>query len=163
MSVPAPLEELPLLVRAGSVLALLPESVDTLAPYGSGDVVRLDETQRRLHLLAFPRARSASSFGESGRLASRSRRGRWTLSIRGARRHRILLEASLTTSAKRLRPCAVLVGRKRLKPKTWSARRGVLRARFRTGKRARTRVTVLDRSRCAARTGRGEGAGGGRR
>ena len=33
---PAPLDELPLLVRAGAVLPLLPADVDTLAPYGRG-------------------------------------------------------------------------------------------------------------------------------
>ena len=31
---PAPLDELPLLARAGTLLALLPSDVDTLADYG---------------------------------------------------------------------------------------------------------------------------------
>ena len=160
-SVPAPLEELPLLVRAGAVLALLPESVDTLAPYGSGAEVRLDEAVRRLHLLAFPRGRSTSSFGESGRLVSRVRKGRWTLGVQGAKRHRIDLEVALTTSGRKLRPCAVRVGGRSLKRKAWEVRKGVLRARFKTAKRKRTRVAVLDRSLCRARNGqRGKGAKG---
>ena len=37
VTVPAPLTELPLLVRAGAVLALLPPKVDTLAEYGRAD------------------------------------------------------------------------------------------------------------------------------
>jgi hypothetical protein len=152
-SVPAPLEELPLLVRAGAVLALLPESVDTLAPYGSGAEIRLDEAGRRLHLLAFPRGRSTSSFGESGRLVSRVRKGRWTLGIQGAKRHRIDLEAALTTSSRKLRPCAVRVGGRALKRKAWKVHKGVLRARFKTGKRKRTRVAVLGGSDCEAKKG----------
>jgi alpha-glucosidase (family GH31 glycosyl hydrolase) len=150
VTVPAPLEELPLLVRAGAVIALLPESVDTLAPFGSGAEVRLDEAGRRLHLLAFPRGRSSSSFGEPGRLVSRVRKGRWTLGIRGAKRHRIDLEAALTTSGRKLHPCEVRVGKRELKRKAWKVRKGVLRVSFKTGKRKRARLTVLDRSVCRA-------------
>ena len=53
---PAPLGELPLLARAGSVLPLLPADVDTLAPYGR-DLVHLRDRRGRLSLLAFPRGR----------------------------------------------------------------------------------------------------------
>src|SRR4029077_9379931 len=53
-TVPAPLEELPLFVRAGAVLPMLPPDVDTLADYGAGapGLVRLADRQRSLHLLA---------------------------------------------------------------------------------------------------------------
>jgi alpha-glucosidase (family GH31 glycosyl hydrolase) len=41
-TLPAPLDEIPLLVRAGAMLVLLPADVDTLADYGAGTaVVRL--------------------------------------------------------------------------------------------------------------------------
>ncbi|HET8975262.1 MAG TPA: TIM-barrel domain-containing protein [Solirubrobacterales bacterium] len=163
VSIPAPLEELPLMVRAGATLALLPPTVDTLAPYGSGKTVRLDDAGRRLHLIAFPRGRSVSAFRESGRLVSRVRRGRWTLGIRGAPRHRIDLQASLSTAGKRLRPCEVRVGGRVLKRGKWSVRRKVLRARFKTRARKRTRVAVLNGSACERDRRKARGRRGERR
>src|SRR3712207_2071707 len=63
VTLPAPIEELPLLARAGAVLPLLAPDVDTLADYGEGaeGVVRLADRRDVLHLLAFPRGRSESS------------------------------------------------------------------------------------------------------
>src|SRR5215208_7863583 len=52
VTVPAPLDELPLLARAGTILPLLPADVDTLAPYGGKDVVKLADRYDRLRLLA---------------------------------------------------------------------------------------------------------------
>ncbi len=155
-SVPAPLSELPLMVRAGATIALLPSTVDTLAAYGAGETVRLDEAARRLHLIAFPRGRHTSSFGEEGLLVSKVRRGRWTLGIQGAARHKIELEASLTTAGKRLRACQVRVGGRALKEKKWSVRKGVLRARFRAPKRS-TRVAVIGRKACKGKRRGGSG------
>ncbi len=77
-TLPAPLGELPLLARAGSVLPLLPADVDTLAPYGRG-LVHLRDRRGRLNLLAFPRgrwrgrmfeARAAAICGDPPRLAA---------------------------------------------------------------------------------------------
>src|SRR5262249_41935364 len=65
-TVPAPLEELPLLVRAGAVLAMLPPDVDTLTDYGAGapGLVRLADRQQSLGLLAFPRGTSEGRVGK---------------------------------------------------------------------------------------------------
>ena len=64
VTVPAPLDRLPLMIRAGSVLPMLPAEIDTLASYGDGeDLVRLDERENRLRLLAFPRGRSRANLG----------------------------------------------------------------------------------------------------
>jgi hypothetical protein len=95
--VPAPLDELPLMVRAGSILPLLPPTVQTLAGYGAASTVGLDDANRRLHLIAFPRGNSRSAFGENGGVRSRERKDSWKLTIRRAKRYRITLEASLTT------------------------------------------------------------------
>ncbi len=138
-SVRAPLAELPLLARAGAILPLLPPSVDTLAPYGSGRIVGLDDARSRLHLIAFPRGRSQSRFGAHGVLRSRERRHRWRLTIRGASAGLISLDASLWTFRHRFRPCEVTVNGRPLRRRSWSASRGVLRVRF----RARGRVSRL--------------------
>jgi len=129
---PAPLDELPLMARAGTVLALLPANVDTLAGYGRGAAVRLADRPRRYELLAFPRGRSRSEFGATGRTSSRERRRRWDLRLTGERRSSYVLQASMTTLRRPFRPRCVRLGRKRLTRKRWSydRRSGVLRARI---------------------------------
>jgi hypothetical protein len=130
---PAPEDELPLLVRAGAVLPLLPEDVDTLAPYGGEGVVRLDRRLDRLTLLAFPRGRSAAAFGAGGeRIRSVARRRSWTLAVDGSRRRRYSLRASMGALARPFRVCAVRVGGRRLPRPRWSFDRArmTLFARF---------------------------------
>ncbi|HEY1237097.1 MAG TPA: TIM-barrel domain-containing protein [Solirubrobacterales bacterium] len=153
-TVRAPIEVLPLMVRAGAILPLLPADTQTLAGYGAGSTVGLDDVGRRLHLIAFPRGKSKSPFGENGGLRSKERRGSWKLTIRRAKRYRITLDASLTTLKHKLRPCEVRLDGHRLGRKAWGAKKGVLRVRFRTGKRTSSHLVVLDRARCG-RPGRG--------
>ncbi len=142
VTVPAPLDELPLLVRAGAVLPLLPPDVDTLAPYGGGGdgLVRLRDRAGRLELLAFPRGHSTSRF-HGGRIASTERRGRWTLRVHGSRGRSYALQASLGTLKHELRPCRVLLDGRRLPASSWDYRSGdqVLMAEF-SGTRAKLTV-----------------------
>jgi alpha-glucosidase (family GH31 glycosyl hydrolase) len=131
-TVPAPLEELPLLVRAGAVLAMLPPDVDTLADYGAGapGLVRLADRARTLHLLAFPRGTSEGRFGRSGRYRSVEEPGKWTLTARAERRSTMTLQASMRTLQAPFAPCAVLMNRRPLPDGAWSfdPGTGVLRA-----------------------------------
>jgi hypothetical protein len=146
-TVPAPLDELPLLLRAGTVLPLLPPDVDTLASYGGGNenIVGLRDRAGRIDLLAFPRGRSTSRFYGDGRIASIERRGRWTLRVHGNRGRSYELQASLGTLKRPLRPCRVLLDGRRLPGSSWDYRAGskVLNASF-SG--ARTKLTVVGRS-----------------
>jgi alpha-glucosidase (family GH31 glycosyl hydrolase) len=52
VTVPAPLGRLPLLVRRGAAITLLPKAVRTLARYGKGHTVRLADRRDRRTLLA---------------------------------------------------------------------------------------------------------------
>ncbi len=146
-TIPAPLDELPLLVRSGAVLPLLPPDVDTLASYGAGDdgLVRLRDRAGRVELLAFPRGRSASRFYDDGWIASIERSGRWTLRVRGNRGRSYGLQASLGTLKQPLRPCRVLVDGRRLPGSEWDYRAGkeLLTAQF-SG--ARAKLTVIGRA-----------------
>jgi alpha-glucosidase (family GH31 glycosyl hydrolase) len=102
-TIPAPLEELPLLLRAGAVLPLLPADVDTLASYGPGpDAVPFRARRNRLDLIAFPRGRWKGTFFRGEKLRSTVRRGRWDLVIRGKRMRRYSLQAVLP-----FEPCAI--------------------------------------------------------
>jgi alpha-glucosidase (family GH31 glycosyl hydrolase) len=145
--IPAPLDRLPLLVRAGAVLPLLPHDVDTLTEYGDEEgLVHLSDRRRRMRLLAWPRGRSRAAIGEGESVRSRQTRRGWLLAVRGRIARRYSLEASLATLRRPFRPCAVRVGGRRLRRSAWSygRRSQVLRATF----RARS-ARVVVRRRCA--------------
>ncbi len=140
VTLPAPLDELPLLVRAGTVLPLLDPSVQTLTAYGKGNTVRLADRKTRLRLLAWPRGRRELSIGPDRRdraISAEARRG-WILQLRQGRRRTVELEASLSTLARgAFAPCRVLGGRSGRVPlrrgRDWSYNRTtrVLRVRIR--------------------------------
>jgi alpha-glucosidase (family GH31 glycosyl hydrolase) len=143
---PAPLEESPLLVRAGAVIPLLPAAVDRLSDYGPArGHVQLRDRRRRLDLLAFPRGRSRAASGGGERFASVERRGRWRLRVSGRSVRRYRLQASMATLRRPLRPCAVSFAGQPVSRRAWryNRRTRVLRARF----RART-GTLTVRSGC---------------
>jgi alpha-D-xyloside xylohydrolase len=131
-TVPAPLDELPLLVRAGATLAMLPADVDTLADYGAGapGLVRLADRQRALQLIAFPRGTSEGRFGKAGRYTSTEAPGKWTLNVRAERRSTVTLQATMRTLQAPFVPCSVLVNRRALPADAWTfdPATGVLRA-----------------------------------
>ena len=129
-TLPAPLDEIPLLVRAGAVLPLLPPDVDTLSRHGAPDLVELRERRGRMQLLAFPRGHSSARFNRRERIRSREGRGSWTLAIAGARVRRYDLQASLATLRRPFRPCSVRA-RGRALPFRFDRRTRVLRARLR--------------------------------
>ncbi len=138
LTLDAPLEELPMFVRAGAVLPLLPPDVDTLAEVGAGDgLVKLGDRQRRMHLLAFPRGSTLARLAEGERIRSHeARRGprRWTLKVAGSRKREYALQASLSTLRKPFRPCSVTLGGRELRRGRggWSyvRRTRVVRVRF---------------------------------
>ena len=133
VELPAPLDELPLLVRRGTVLPLLVPDVDTLADYGGGKKqVRLADRANRLDLLAFPYGRISATLADGGRLVSRDRGDRWVLSVTAKRATTYRLQASLTTLKKPFTPCRVAFAGRPLARSAWgySARTGVLTARF---------------------------------
>ena len=122
VTVPAPLDELPLFVRAGAVLPLLPADVETLSDHGSDPgIVHLADRRDRMTLMAFPRGRSAAAFNRGERVESvEGERRRWTLRIDGSRMRTYRLEASLATLRVPFTPCRVRVGRRPLKDAAWS-------------------------------------------
>jgi hypothetical protein len=141
----AALDDLPLYVRQGAVLPMLPADVSTLSRYGKGSVVRLADRRDRLRLLAFPGPSTTAGMFSGERLRSDSADGRWTLRIDGRRERRYTLEASTVGlrgfGRERFRACAVTVAGRPLRRSAWSQRRGadVLIATF----RARRAVVVV--------------------
>jgi alpha-glucosidase (family GH31 glycosyl hydrolase) len=148
ITAPAPLDELPLFVRAGAVLPLLPPEVDTLADYGDPevDLVKLADRADRLELIAFPRGAARARFHDRGRLALREGRGRLDLAVSDVvfRRHR--LQAALGTMERPIVPCRVEWQGEPLPADAWhyDAETGVLSAEF-EGRRGR----LVVRGRCS--------------
>jgi alpha-glucosidase (family GH31 glycosyl hydrolase) len=131
-TLPAPLAQLPLLVRAGAVIPLLPAEVDTLAPYRGPGVVRLADRRGRMDLLAFPRGDSTAAMGaRPERIGSLERDGTWTLTIRGKRARVYSLQASLATLRRPFAPSSLTVAGRPLRGWSYDRRTRVLRARFR--------------------------------
>ena len=154
-TVPAPLGELPLLARAGTVLPLLWPDVDTLADYGAGadGVVRLADRRDRLDLLAFPRGTSRARFNERETLRSKESRRRWTLTVAGERTRTYRLQASLATLRRPFRPCRVRLGARRLPAGAWRYDRAT--RRLRVTFRARRATLTVEAKGCARRRARG--------
>lgn len=122
VSLPAPLGELPLLVRAGAVLPLLSADVDTLSGYGRGrGLVHLADRRDRLSLLAFPRGSSSSRFygGEGIRSVESRRSPGWRLSISGKRVRTYRVQASLATLVRRFVPRRLVVNGRAVPRRRW--------------------------------------------
>jgi alpha-glucosidase (family GH31 glycosyl hydrolase) len=145
VTLPAPLTELPLLARAGTLLALLPPDVDTLARYGDrAPAVSLGERDDRRVLLAFPRGRSSAALEDGGTLRSRELRDGWELAISSTRTRRWEIEASLDALRRPFRPCAVRAAGGRLGRWRFDRATGVLHATF-TARRGRLMVRSCGR------------------
>lgn len=130
---PAPAEEIPLLVRAGTILPMLPPWVDTLADYGWGTpgLVRLSDGPRSRDLLAFPRGHSFARLDGGGRIESDEVAEGWRLALHGPETS-WRVQASLRTLERPIAPCGVEWNGRPLADGTWSwdAGQGVLRAKF---------------------------------
>jgi alpha-D-xyloside xylohydrolase len=120
VSLLAPLDELPLLARAGTLLPLLPAEVDTLSDYADPSTIGLSERGGELELLAFPRGKSSARFYESERIDSHELRHRWKLRIKGEVERTYALSASMSTLSDPLDPCRVTVDGKPLAEGRWS-------------------------------------------
>jgi sulfoquinovosidase len=151
LTLPAPLDELPLLVREGAVIPLLDPSVETLAGYGDGAAVRLADRADRLRLLAWPRGTRTTSLeapgvtgpGQREYLVATEVPNGWVLDIRGATTRTYEIEAALgSLRGGAFTPCDVVAGSRAQTPVEWSydEQTGVLHARLRA---SRTRVEVL--------------------
>jgi len=117
----APLQQIPLLVRDGTLLALLPADVATLADYGTG-VVHLKDRRGQFHVLAWPHGQS-SAVALGTRLRSVLNPHTWTFTV-VRRAAQIDLEAALPWE-----PTKLTWRGQPLTHQTWSYTEGVLRVR----------------------------------
>jgi alpha-glucosidase (family GH31 glycosyl hydrolase) len=120
MTLPAPLDELPLLVRSGALLPLLPPDVASL----------YRTTLDRRAILAFPHGTSFARMESDGLLLSTERPDGWTLTILSAHQRHYAVQASLATLAEPFRPCELTLNGDRLPDQAWSYEAGTLTVEF---------------------------------
>jgi len=158
LTVDAPLEELPLFVRAGAVVPMLAPRVDTLADEGAGleGLHRLGDPAGSVRrLIAFPRGRSRGAMDAGGTIRSVERRRRarpgkaaaraWKLDLTHPSASLYRLRASLATLKRPFAPCALRVNGERLPKGMWryNAEAETLRGRFRPGEGSKATLRVL--------------------
>ncbi len=134
-AVDAPLDEIPMFVRAGAVIAMLAPDVQTLAEHGDDpSIVHLSDRAAELHVLAFPRGQSAGAFYDTGTWESRASSGQWSLSLTDTQPRDIHLQAAMHTLGEPFEPCAVMVGDTELSDADWTydVTAGVLMVRYRS-------------------------------
>ena len=143
-TVPAPLGEPPLLVRAGAVFGLLDAAVGTLSPYRGAGVVRSVDRASSLHIVAIPRGRGMRRLGHGATARYAEGDGRLVLKLGAERRMRWDVEISLGALRHGFRPGRVLLDGVALSRTRWrfDSRSGVvgLRARGRTAD-----ITIVSR------------------
>lgn len=120
LSTKAPLDTLPLYARAGALIPMLPADTETLAPYARRNHRGLDDSRKRLHVIAMPRGTSSAGFLKRGKLISAERRGGWTLDALRSSGLKLDLDASMTTLRKPFRPRRVRLDGRALPRRKWS-------------------------------------------
>ncbi|HYZ28991.1 MAG TPA: TIM-barrel domain-containing protein [Thermoleophilaceae bacterium] len=101
VTVEAPQNEIPLLVRAGALIPMLDPAVETLTGYGDG-VVRLGDRAGRMTIVGWPSGTSKTEIGAGETVTVKESRGRLIARVRARRRYRLNLW--LSTDLLR-RPC----------------------------------------------------------
>ena len=136
VTVDAPIEEIPVFVRAGAIVPLLSPDVFTLAEYGDDPgIVHASDRDELLHVLAFPRGESSGTFYDDGTWTSVESDPTWSLTLENSRERTIHLEATVSSLVDAIDDvCEVALDGEPLGEDDWSfdANTGVLDATYTT-------------------------------
>ncbi|WP_141012837.1 TIM-barrel domain-containing protein [Nocardioides sambongensis] len=141
----APLSTIPLFLRAGAVVPMLPRSVDTLSEYGEDveGLVDLTDAERRV-LLAAPRnGETRGTLGPDESYTSTVSRDGWTLGLAASQDRTYDFRATLAGVGRTWTPCRVEVGGKRV-PFSYRPARRVLQFAATVPADGEVRVTTCD-------------------
>jgi alpha-glucosidase (family GH31 glycosyl hydrolase) len=118
----APDDEIPVLVRAGSVIALLPSDTDTLADYGPGapTVVRASDRESERTLLAWPLGPSQFAIGEDQSGSCDATDNGWRLIIGDGETRRYTLFADLRVLVENKSLATVMIDGRDISRTGWS-------------------------------------------
>ena len=133
-SIQAPLDEIPMFVRAGAVIPMLAPDVYTLAEHGDDpSIVHMSDRLDELHVLAFPRGSSGGTFFAASSFESVESANVWALTIPDTQPRTIYLEATLAALEEPFEPCAIELGDTPLAMTEWGydSETSVLSVRYR--------------------------------
>ena len=130
--IPAPLDQIPLLIRAGAMITMLDPEVDTLSPFGQADhsIVHLGDRPART-LFAFPRGKSTGRFENRGRITSTEGKGSFSIRVSDSKARRWTIKAATSTLRQPFRVRCVKVNGLKLPagtPSAWKASDGQVEA-----------------------------------
>lgn len=138
----APLGTIPLYLRAGAVVPMLPRTVDTLSEYDGAGIERLADRADRRTLLAAPApGRSHGTLGPGEQLTSTVTDAAWTIALDAGRARRYDVQATLAALPEGWEPCAVEAGGRRVRF-DFDADRRVLELSAKLGAHGTLRVTA---------------------
>jgi alpha-glucosidase (family GH31 glycosyl hydrolase) len=111
-TLPAPVDQIPLLAKAGAMITTIDPDVATLSPFGDESVVGLDDRPDRT-LYAFPRGNSTGSFEDRGRITSTESKGSFKIKVRDNQARSWTVKAATNTLKKPFKVrCVKLNGKK---------------------------------------------------
>lgn len=139
-NLPAPSEQIPLLVKAGAMLTTLPSDVDTLSPFGTEDesIVHLEDRSER-NLFAFPRDTSSGSFETGGTIRSVEKKNRLKITISDRTSRTWNLNIATASMRNQFKPRCVKLNGRPIARDNWQMLNGTIKA---TVSPARTQFTV---------------------
>ena len=127
VTVPAPIDQIPLFVKAGAAIPLVAPDVWTLADYGtSSDIVHLSDRQDTRRIVAFPRGTWTGALGVGETLTSTEGTNTWSLAIAsprttvGSQGRTYAIDAALGTLKSPFIPGCVKLGSTTLPTSAWS-------------------------------------------
>ncbi len=125
-TLPAPTEEIPLLVRAGGMLTMLDADVDTLSPFGSDEsIVHLSDRNART-LFAFPRGNSTGRFENRGRINSVEKKGSMKITVSDSAVRDWNVNIATATMKKPIKPRCVKLNGRKLADHKWQVKNGAV-------------------------------------
>ena len=111
-TLPAPVDQIPLLAKAGAMITTIDPDVATLSPFGDESVVGLDDRPYRT-LYTFPRGKSTGRFEEHGRITSTESKGSFKIKVRDSQARNWTVKAATNTLKKPFKVrCVKLNGKK---------------------------------------------------
>ncbi len=121
---PAPADQIPLLVRAGGIITMLDADVDTLSSFGTNEsIIHLADRKTR-NLYAFPRGKSTGRFEDHGRITSTEGRGSFKLQVSDTAARPWKITAATNTLKQPFRVRCVKLNGSKLKAGAWQAGKG---------------------------------------
>ena len=103
----APMKIVPLFLRGGAVVPLLPRTVNTLSEYGDDVEGVADNADRRTLIAAPVTGRSAGTLGPGETLSSQVTSAAWTLRLDASTARTYDVQATLSGLGRDWRPCGI--------------------------------------------------------